>query len=189
MCWSVAIHHAIADGWSLGVFVQDLCVAYVQGIVRPHESLPPLPLTYTAWGAAERGFWQPSELERRAGFWKSKLAGRKRLWNALEKPGTATGAPERYVSHLPADLADSAREVARTTSATLFSTLLAAFQVTLSFWTGEQDILVGTPVANRTKQAVRETMGYFADIVPLRGQVDVGSPILRSASGRCSKRR
>jgi non-ribosomal peptide synthetase component F len=62
--------------------------------------------------------------------------------------------------------------VARRTSTTLFSTLLAAFQATLSEWAGAEDILVGTPVANRSKQAVRETMGYFSGIVPLRGQVD-----------------
>jgi len=54
----------------------------------------------------------------------------------------------------------------------LFSTLLAAFQITLSRWTGVADIVVGTPVANRARQEVRETMGYFSSIVPLRGQVD-----------------
>ena len=64
------------------------------------------------------------------------------------------------------------RELARRTSTTLFSTLLAAFQIALSKWTGADDILVGTPVANRSKQAVRETMGYFSGIVPLRGQID-----------------
>ncbi len=163
-----AIHHAIADGWTLGVFVQDLCIAYVQGLMGLEEGLPPLPLTYSAWGAAERAYWQPAELERRAAFWKSNLAGSHRLWKSLEGPETASGAVHRLVSHIPADLADAARELARVTGATLFSTLLAAFQVTLSRWTGEEDILVGTPVANRTKQAVRETMGYCAGIVPLR---------------------
>jgi non-ribosomal peptide synthetase component F len=62
--------------------------------------------------------------------------------------------------------------LARRNGATLFSTLLAAFQVALSRWTGEEDIVVGTPVANRTRQDVRETMGYFSGIVPLRGQVE-----------------
>ena len=171
-----AIHHAIADGWTLGVFVQDLCAAYLQGIIRPHEGLPPLPLSYAAWGAAERAFWQPAELERRAAFWKSNLAGSRRFWNSLEGPATASGAPHRWVFHLPTDLADAARELARVTGATLFSTLLAAFQVTLARWTGREDILVGTPVANRTKNAMRQTMGYCAGIVPLRGQVDLDRP-------------
>jgi condensation domain-containing protein len=176
----LAIHHAIADGWTLGVFVQDLCIAYVQALMDMNERLPPLPLTYAAWGASERAFWQPGELERRAAFWKSNLVGRPRLWNSLERPETASGAVHRWVSQLPADLADAARELARVTGATLFSTLLAAFQVTLSWWTGEKDILVGTPVANRTRQGVRETMGYFAGIVPLRGQVHIDLPFSAS---------
>jgi hypothetical protein len=167
-----AIHHAIADGWSLGVFVQDLCMAYVQGLMGLHEGLPPVPLTYSAWGAAERSFWQPAELERRAAFWKPNLAGSRRLWNSLEGPETASGAPHRLVSLIPVDLANAAQELARVTCATLFSTLLTAFQVALFRWTGAGDVLVGTPVANRTRQSARETMGYFAGIVPLRGQVD-----------------
>jgi hypothetical protein len=175
-----AIHHAIADGWTLGVFIQDLCVAYVQGLMGLDEALPPLALSYAAWDTAERAFWQPAELERRAAFWKSNLAGSQRLWNSLEGPETESGVPDQWVSHLAVDLADAARALARVNGTTLFSTLLAAFQVTLSRWTGEQDILVGTPVANRSKQAVRETMGYCAGIVPLRGQVDADRPFSAS---------
>ena len=177
-----SIHHAIADGWSLGVFVQDLCTAYVMGLsgfrkavamgVGLSNSLPPVSQTYSEWGAAERAFWQPAELDRRAAFWKSQLAGSRRIWSAIEGPDTASGPHQRRVTHFPAELAKAARELARRSGATLFSTLLAAFQVSLSRWTGEQDILVGAPVANRAKQAVNETMGSFAGIVPLRGTVE-----------------
>ena len=55
-----AIHHSIADGWSLGVFVQDLCAAYVQRLLGMREGLQPLPLTYSTWGADERALWQPA---------------------------------------------------------------------------------------------------------------------------------
>jgi condensation domain-containing protein len=175
-----AIHHSIADGWSLGVFVQDLCAAYVQRLLGMREGLQPLPLTYSAWGADERALWQPVELNRRIAFWKSNLAGRRRLWDSLEGPETASGAPFRWISHIPADLTEAARELARVTGATLFSSLLAAFQVALFQWTGEDDILVGTPVANRAKQAVKETMGYCAGIVPLRAQVDQNRPFSAS---------
>src|SRR4051794_12305874 len=65
-----AIHHAIADGWTLGVFIQDLCAAYLQERMGGKDSLPPVPTSYSAWGAAERVFWQPNELEARASFWK-----------------------------------------------------------------------------------------------------------------------
>jgi hypothetical protein len=175
-----AIHHAIADGWTLGVFIQDLCFTYVQGLLGNREELRPLPLSYSAWGADERAFWQPGELDRRSVFWKSNLAGSQRLWNSLEGPLTASGAPYRWVSQLPADLTDAVRELARVAGTTLFSSLLAAFQIALFQWTGADDILVGTPVANRTRQAIRETMGYCAGIVPIRGQVDLDRPFSAS---------
>jgi hypothetical protein len=167
-----AIHHAIADGWTLGLFVQDLFVAYVQGLTGLHVGRPPVPLSYTEWGAAERAFWQPAELEQRATFWKSCLAGARRLWSPPTGPEAASGERERWVSLVPADLGRAVRELARRNGATLFSTLLAAFQIALSKWTGADDILVGTPVANRSKQAVREIMGYCSGIVPLRAQID-----------------
>jgi hypothetical protein len=178
-----SIHHAIADGWSLGIFVKDLCTAYVMGlsglrkavavkVIGLSNTLPPVRQTYSEWAAVERAFWQPAELEPRAAFWKSQLAGYRRIWSALEGPDTASGSPQRMISYFPAELANAARELARRSQVTLFSTLLAAFQVALSRWTGAMDILVGTPVANRTKQAMNETMGYFAGIVPLRGSVE-----------------
>ncbi len=174
-----SFHHAIADGWSLGIFVQDLCTAYVMGLsglkktaavgmMGLKNSLPPLAQTYREWAAAERAFWQPAEIERRTTFWKSHLAGSSPIWN-----GEAASEPlERWVSTIPAELARSGKALAVSHGTTLFSTLLAVFQLTLSKWTGKLDILVGTPVANRKRESVRETMGYFAGVVPLRGQVD-----------------
>jgi hypothetical protein len=172
----LAIHHAIADGWSLGVFVQDLVTAHVQGLMGLSRALSPVPYSYAEWGAAERAFWGPLELERRATFWKSHLSGTRRLWNTSKRAESPSCGPERWVSHIPARLNVAARELARRNGATLFSTLLAAFQLALSRWTGAEDILVGTPVANRNMQSVRETMGYCAGIVPLRGQIDRERP-------------
>ena len=167
-----AIHHAIADGWTLGVFIQELCIAYFQRVRGIRDPVPSVAQSYTAWGAAERAFWQPAKIESRAAFWKSHLAGHQRLWSALEGPETAADAHRRMVMHLSGELANAARELTRSCRATLFSTLLAAFQIALSRWTGADDILVGSPIANRTKQSLNETMGYFAGIVPLRGRVD-----------------
>jgi hypothetical protein len=168
-----AIHHAIGDGWSLGVLVQDLACAYVQGLSgQRNQPLPPVPLSYGDWSASERAYWQPAEVAKRADFWKTTLAGSRLLW-----PEARPGPPwemERMVKAISADLAGAIREVAKQAGATLFSTLLAAFQMTLARWSGVDDLVVGTPVANRNKQAVRETMGYFAGIVPLRGRVERG---------------
>ena len=163
----LVIHHAIADGWTLGVFVQDLFASYLQGVRGNNSPLPPLPLTYSAWGAAERAFWQPAVLAPRIDYWQTHLAGAPRLWNTV-----AGGSLQRYVTQMPAELGRAVRELARRNGATLFSTLLTAFQITLVQWTGGADIVVGTPVANRATQAVRETMGYCSGIVPLRGQID-----------------
>lgn len=168
----LAIHHAIADGWTVGVFVQDLFAAYMQDLRGLPGPLPPVPLSYTEWGAAERAFWQPAELGRRASFWQERLDGVTPLWAPSTGPEALSGERRRWVSSAPASVGRAVRELARRHGATLFSTLLAAFQVTLSKWTGRDDILVGTPVANRTRQAVRETMGYCAGIVPLRGRID-----------------
>ncbi len=175
-----AIHHAIADGWTLGVFIQELCIAYFQRARGLREPLPTVAQTYTAWGAAERAYWQPSELEARAAFWRAHLAGHRRLWSTLEGPNAASGSPQRMVTEFSGELADGVRELARRCSATLFSTLLAAFQIALSRWTGADDILVGSPVANRTKQSSHETMGSYAGIVPIRGTVDHERPFTAS---------
>ncbi len=170
-----AIHHAIADGWTLGVFVQDLFAAYMQGVRGNLAALPPVPLSYAEWGAAERAFWQPAVLQEAASFWETHLAGVPRLWNK-----TSQGAMQRHVTQVPAQTGRGVRELARRHGATLFSTLLTAFQITVSKWTGADDILVGTPVANRNKQAVRETMGYCSGIVPLRGQIDRSQSFIES---------
>jgi non-ribosomal peptide synthetase component F len=132
-------------------------------------------MSYSAWGATERAYWQPAKLEQRLLFWKSQLAGVRRLWSKPDQFNIVF-VPCRLVIHLPAEICAAVRELARRNGATLFSTLLAAFQVTLSRWTGEDDIIVGTPVANRTRQEVRETMGYFSGLVPLRGQVERERP-------------
>ena len=171
-----AIHHAVADGWTLGVFVQDLCAAHIQTRMGVCAPLPPVPLSYSAWGVAEREFWKPAALEQRGIFWKTTLSGTRRIWRAREQATPVSGAAKRWVSQIPSGLGIAVRDIARRSGATLFSTLLAAFQVTVSRWTGVGDVLVGTPVANRATQAVRETMGYCSGIVPLRGQIDPARP-------------
>ena len=180
-----SIHHAIADGWSLGVFVQDLCTAYVMGltgirkavavgVMGVPDSLPPVPQTYTDWAAAERAMWPPAELSRRADYWKSKLAGSRQLWSNDHGAGPAKAPLHRWVSSISADQTRAVKELTRQTATTLFSTLLAVFQATLAKWAGRDDIVAGTPVANRSKASARQTMGYFSGVVPMRGQVDPG---------------
>jgi hypothetical protein len=176
-----SIHHAIADGWSLGVFVQDLCTAYVMGLsgmrkalavgmMGLSDSLPPVAESYVNWAAAERARWNPAEVSRAAGFWKQRLDGARRVWNRGARP--EAGPLDRRVSAVPAPLTKAVRELAVKQSATLFSTLWTAFQISLAKWSGADSFVAGTPVANRGRESVRQTMGYFAGVVPLRAEVD-----------------
>lgn len=176
------IHHAVGDGWTLGAFVEDLCAAYILGLREGglefgkieglRESLPPLAMTHSEWGAAERMRWQPAEIGKHVDFWKKRLGGSTLLWDKAGGEGDKSERLKRWVAKIPGELADAVRHLTRQAGVTVFSTLLAAFQVTLFRFTGVDDIVLGTPVANRTKESVRETMGYFSGVVPLRGKID-----------------
>jgi NRPS condensation-like uncharacterized protein len=171
-----AIHHSIADGWTLGVFVQDLCAAYLQGKKGIATPLPPVAMSYAEWDAAERAFWQAAELEKRAAFWRPKLANLPRLWQRPADVNARAGKLNRWITAIPAELTIQIRDLAKRSGTTLFNTLLTAFQQMLSEWKGQNDIVVGSPVANRNRQAAKETMGYFSGVVPLRGRVDRAIP-------------
>src|SRR5262249_29036180 len=110
------------------------------------------------------------------------LAGSKRMWSTPILPGP----PTQWLSRISTALADETRELARRTGITLFNALLGTFQIAFSQWSGVDDLVVGTPVANRAKQNSRDTMGYYAGIVPLRGQIDhtrVATDHLRTGHG------
>lgn len=175
------IHHAIADGWTLGVFVQDLAGAYIHGKMNGSSPLPQLEMPYSAWAAAERAAWPAAELEQKAVFWRNHLSEIPRLWDRPADESTRTGKLTYWASSIPPELTKEIRALSKSCGATLFNTLLAAFQATLAQWTGRDDIVVGSPVANRTRQQAKETMGYFAGVVPLRGQVDTDRSFAASA--------
>ena len=133
-------------------------------------------MSYSQWGASERAHWTPERVARHAEFWNERLAGSRQLMDAAGAAKAAGGRLEKWVTSIPPKLAGAARGLARKTRSTLFNTLLAAFQIALNRWSGVEDIVVGTPVANRSKAVVRETMGYFSSVVPLRGEVDRTRP-------------
>ena len=176
----LAIHHALADGWTVTSFVEDFCTACVvvwrqsgQDMTRlqgVRDALPPLAMTYGQWGAAERARWTPADLARQAVRWRERLAGAGPFF-AVDGPVGAEPL-EKWVTHLPAELAEAARTLARRTGATPFSALAAVFRIALHRWRGKDDVVLGTPVAGRAKSAVRETMGYFSEVVPLRCRID-----------------
>ena len=162
----LAIHHAIADGWSLGVFVQALFARLYPGSDGSAGTIAPVLLSYTAWDSAERAFWQPDVLEQRAEFWKSKLAGHE---TALDDRDHARSTTEMALE----DSADAGEPAPRTGSPHRIHTLQHpawAFQIAFVKWAGTDDVLVGSPVAYCAKQNDHED-GVFSNIVPLRGHI------------------
>lgn len=170
LVWTV--HHAIADGWSLGVFVSEVLEAYRRTLEGAGPGRPP-PLSYGTWAAIDRAAWPADELSRRANFWRGQLAGAPRLW---PDAAPVSGELLRRVGRVPENRTRAVRELARRSRATLFSTLFAVFQIALSRWTGAQDFVVGTPVAQRVRHDVRDVIGSFAGNVPLRGHAPAGLP-------------
>ena len=180
------IHHAVADGWTLGVFIQDLCAAYIIGLRESgkvpglgeikglRESMPPVSMSCTEWGAVERARWTPAALAGPIDYWRGRLEGSQRMFEGEGTPADRELLLSKWITSLPPELADGVRELAKREGCTPYTTLLAAFQIALHRWRGVEDILVGTPVAHRNKSKVAETMGYFSGVVPLRGRVAGG---------------
>ncbi|CAN5220382.1 hypothetical protein BH23VER1_BH23VER1_14910 [soil metagenome] len=170
----LVIHHAIADGWTLGVFMTDLWTAYAQLGLGIPGALEPVPQTYIRWGAAERAYWTPQEIRARAEFWRERMAGAGRLWDAPAGAGGDTGERGRRVWEMPMEAFGDLKVLAGRLGATLFSAALAVFQIVMARESGRTDIVVGSPVAGRNRRESRETMGSYAGIVPLRARVDAG---------------
>ena len=176
----LVIHHSIADGWALTTFVEDFmtdCIAAwrrsgkdmtrLQGL---SDALPPPTTTYSQWGAAERARWSAPELARGAARWRSRLEGARLFFEATHP---VAGEPLcRWETNIPAGPAEAVRALARRVGATPFAALGAAFRMALHRWKGRNDVVLGTPVAGRSKAGVRETIGYFSEIVPLRCRID-----------------
>lgn len=181
----MVIHHSIADGWALTTFVEDFmtgCIAAwrrsgkdmtrLQGL---SETLEPPPMTYSQWGAAERVRWSPAEISRGAERWRARLDGAGLFFEATH-PVEAEPL-RRWEVKIPAQAAEAVRALARRVGATPFAALGAAFRLALHRWKGKSDVVLGTPVAGRSKPGVRETIGYFSEIVPLRIRIDPTKPL------------
>ncbi|HEX2205126.1 MAG TPA: amino acid adenylation domain-containing protein [Longimicrobium sp.] len=171
----LAVHHIVSDGWSMGVIGRELAAclaAYAEG--REPE-LPPLPVQYADYAVWQRERLQGERLERELAFWRARLDGApEALALPADRPRPARrthrgGVRTRLVS---SGAARALRALAREEGATPFMTQLAAFAVVLARWTGEGDLVVGTPVAGRTRSELEGLVGFFVNSLPLRIEVD-----------------
>ncbi|HSU17608.1 non-ribosomal peptide synthetase [Longimicrobium sp.] len=175
---SLVLHHIATDAWSGGIILRELEALYDAFRRGQPSPLPPLPMRYAEFAARQRQWLSGPALERQLEFWRARLAGAPALLELpADRPRPAVqdtaGALLPFV--LPADAATLARAAARREGATLFMVLLAAFQALLHRWTGEEDVVVGTPIANRARPELEGLAGFFGNTLALRGDLS-GDP-------------
>jgi amino acid adenylation domain-containing protein len=169
------MHHIISDGWSMGVFMRDWQQAYAAFAEGNAPGLPELPIQYSDYAAWQRQWFQGEVLQRQVDYWTGRLKG---LPELLELPTDKPRPPQQtyqgahYSQCLPATLNQAVTQLSRQQGVTLFMTLLAAFNVLLSCYSRQQDICVGSPIANRTHSHSEDVIGFFVNTLILRSQVE-----------------
>jgi amino acid adenylation domain-containing protein len=175
---SLVMHHIVSDGWSLGILMREIQKLYTGFVRREPEALPELPIHYADFVNWQRERLSGAEGERHLSYWRQRLAG---LPPLLEIPAdhsrpirrSARGA--RATLTLPDELTARVREFGPRAGGTLFMTLLAAFEVLLSRYTGREDIVVGTPLAGRGRTEFENLIGLFVNTLVLRTDLS-GAP-------------
>ncbi|MBW8879564.1 MAG: amino acid adenylation domain-containing protein, partial [Acidobacteria bacterium] len=167
----LAVHHIVADFWSLAILVRELPVLYRDAAGEGPVQLLPPSLAYEEHVRLEREALAAGRGEALLAYWQEKLAGLPTLELALDRPRPAvqTYRGDSCRLKLPADLAAALRARSREQHGTLFMTLVAAFQALLSRHTGQEDLAIGAPRAGRSLSKLAGTVGYFVNPVVLRG--------------------
>jgi amino acid adenylation domain-containing protein len=180
-----AMHHIVSDGWSMGVLVEEfvkLYRAFSQGQPSP---LAPLPIQYVDYAMWQRGWLSGEVLAKQLGYWKEKLAGVPVLDLPTDRPRPAMqnyeGAGERVI--IGPELLAGLKELSRRQGVTLFITLSAAFKAWLHRYSGQADLAVGTPIANRNRGETEGLIGFFANTLVLRTSWE-GDPTFRELLAR-----
>jgi amino acid adenylation domain-containing protein/FkbM family methyltransferase len=167
------LHHIVSDGWSMGVLIRELTAFYpvhLPGGSGELSPLPPLPIQYADFAVWQRRRLAGPRLEEQAGYWRQALAGASDLDLPTDRlRPRLPGERGAFAAALfPAALGDGVARLVRQEEATPFMVLLAAWCALLSRWTGQLDISVGFPVANRTHREVEGLIGFFVNTLVLR---------------------
>ncbi len=176
----LTVHHIVADGWSLGVLAREVAALY------GGEPLPALPLQVTDFAVWQRKWLASGALERLLAWWTERLAGASTVLELPAdhpRPAVRTARGARVESLLPEGLAGALRGLARREGTTLFLVLLAGFEALLLRHTGQDDLLVGTATANRSRPGTEGLVGLFADTLVLRAEL-AGDPDFLTALQR-----
>ncbi|HEX2202008.1 MAG TPA: amino acid adenylation domain-containing protein [Longimicrobium sp.] len=171
---TMTAHHIATDGWSVAVMASELQALYLAFREGRPNPLAPLPLQYADFSAWQREHLSGATLERHLKFWRDTLAGAPavvELPTDRPRPPVESHRGDRLELAFPPALGDRIRELARAEQTTLFPLLLGAFHVVLARHAGQDSVVVGTPIANRTRKETEGLIGFFANTLALRGDV------------------
>lgn len=180
----LTMHHIISDGWSMGVLLKELMALYQAFATGTPLSLPELPIQYADFALWQRQWLQGEVLETQLNYWREQLGGIlpilqlpcDRLCRCPEgnrpRPQVPSfrGATQSF--SLSSELSEALNALSRQEGTTLFMTLLAAFKVLLYRYSGQEDILVGSPIANRNRAEIEGLIGLFVNTLVLRTKLD-----------------
>ncbi|MGH9893434.1 MAG: condensation domain-containing protein, partial [bacterium] len=173
----LTLHHIVSDDWSMGVLYRELTVLYEAFSQGRSSPLAELPVQYSDFTRRQHEELHGEALAQQLSYWKAQLEGISTLQLPTDRPRPAVesfrGAHQSIV--LSKELTDAVKALSRREKATLFMTLLAAFQVLLCRYTGQEDIVVGTPIANRSRVEFEGLIGFFLNTLALRADLS-GNP-------------
>ncbi len=164
-------HHIVSDAWSRGVMLRELNALYPAFAAGKPSPLPELPIQYGDFAAWQRQQWQDGAWQSQLDYWKRQLSDPPPALDLpLDRPRpprqTFRGATESFV--VPSDRVEALQSLARRYNATPYMVLLAAFKVLLHRYSGQADLAVGSPIANRNRAPIEPLMGFFANTLVLR---------------------
>ncbi|MEG4215637.1 amino acid adenylation domain-containing protein [Microcoleus sp. Pol14C6] len=182
----LTLHHIIFDGWSIGVFLQELAALYEAFSIGKPSPLPELSIQYADFAIWQREWLAGEHLQTQINYWKKQLSGAPPL---LELPTdrprppvqTYRGGKESFL--IPKTLTEALKKLRRQENVTLFMMLLAAFKTLLYRYTGQADIPVGSPIANRNRAEIQGLIGFFVNTLVLRTDLS-GAPTFRQLLDR-----
>ncbi|KKK44340.1 hypothetical protein LCGC14_3167270, partial [marine sediment metagenome] len=190
--FSLSQHHIVSDGWSLGVFARELGALYKAFFnafsMGPPSTLTELPIQYADFAHWQQQWLQGEVLETQLDYWKEQLVGGLpvlQLPTDRPRPAVQTFRGEKQSLLLPKELCETLKALSRREGVTLFMTLLAAFKTLLYRYTGQEDMVVGSPIAGRTRVEFEGLIGFFVNTLVLRTSLS-GNPSFRELLGRVS---
>ncbi|WP_399126699.1 amino acid adenylation domain-containing protein [Streptomyces sp. ITFR-6] len=169
----VAIHHIVADGWSVSVLTDELRELYAAALDHRTPELAELPVQYADFALWQCRWLTPEREQGQLGYWRENLSGVEPLELPTDRPRplVRSGAGDSLTFTIGADLAQGLQRLAADQNASLFMVGMAAFQVLLSRWSRQDDIAVGTPVAGRNRAEVENLVGFFVNTLVMRSDL------------------